>query len=56
LRHDHRPDGNPLGVDERIAEILSRYDPDDVVHRAISQASPILRRQTAEIVAALEAS
>ncbi|MGH3755237.1 MAG: HD domain-containing protein [Pseudonocardiaceae bacterium] len=50
------PDGTPLGVDERITEILSRYGPDDVVHRAISQASPILRRQTAEIAAALAAS
>jgi len=50
------PDGKPLGVDERITEILSRYEPDDVVHRAISQAAPILRRQTAEILAALEAS
>ncbi|MGH3923702.1 MAG: HD domain-containing protein [Pseudonocardiaceae bacterium] len=46
------PDGRPLEVDERITEILSRYDPDDVVHRAISQAAPILRRQTAEIAAA----
>jgi hypothetical protein len=49
------PDGTPLGVDERITEILTRYDPHDVVHRAISQASPILRRQTAEIAAAREA-
>jgi hypothetical protein len=49
------PDGTPLEVDERITEILSRYGPDDVVHRAIVQASPILRRQTAEIAAALAA-
>jgi putative nucleotidyltransferase with HDIG domain len=50
------PDGNPLTVDQRITEILSRYGPEDVVHRAIAEASPILRRQTAEIAAALEAA
>jgi HD domain-containing protein len=49
------PDGTPLEVDERITEILSRYDPEDVVHRAIAQATPILYRQTAEIAAALDA-
>ena len=50
------PDGKPLKVDERITEILSRYGPDDVVHHAIAQATPILRRQTAKIAAALQAS
>jgi len=49
------PDGTPLKVGERITEILGRYGPDDVVHRAITQAAPILRRQTAEIAAALDA-
>lgn len=49
------PDGTPLKVSERITEILSRYGPDDVVHRAITQAAPILRRQTAQIAAAREA-
>lgn len=49
------PDGTPLTVDERITEILSRYHPEDVVHRSIAHATPILRRQTAEIVAALDA-
>ncbi len=49
------PDGKPIAVEERITEILSRYGPDDVVHRAIAQATPILCRQTAEIAAALEA-
>jgi HD domain len=49
------PDGTPLGVDEWITEILSRYRPSDVVHRAITQAAPILYRQTAEIAAALGA-
>ncbi|HKR52645.1 MAG TPA: HD domain-containing protein [Pseudonocardiaceae bacterium] len=47
------PDGTPLDVDERIPEILNRYDPDHVVHRAIARATPILCRQTAEVAAAL---
>jgi putative nucleotidyltransferase with HDIG domain len=50
------PDGNPLDVGERITEILSRYGPEDVVHRAIAQATPILCRQTAQIAAALESA
>lgn len=49
------PDGASFTVDQRITEILSRYGPDDVVHRAIAQATPILCQQTAEIAAALEA-
>ncbi len=49
------PDGAPLTVDERIAEILGRYGPDEVVHRAIAQATPILCQQAAQIAIALEA-
>jgi hypothetical protein len=49
------PDGASLGVEERIMEILNRYGPNHVVHRAIARATPILRRQTAEIAAALDA-
>lgn len=49
------PDGNPVGVEERITEILSRYGPEDVVHRAIAQATPILCRQTTQIATALDA-
>jgi hypothetical protein len=49
------PDGTPLEVEQRITEILSRYGPDDVVHRAITQATPILCQQTAEIATALDA-
>jgi hypothetical protein len=49
------PDGEPLGVEERITEILNRYGPEDVVHRAIARATPILCRQTAEVAAALDA-
>ncbi|MGH3566354.1 MAG: HD domain-containing protein [Pseudonocardia sp.] len=47
------PDGEPVGVDERIGEILARYGPGDVVHRAVSRAAPTLRRQVAEVRALL---
>jgi putative nucleotidyltransferase with HDIG domain len=50
------PDGTPLEVEQRITEILSRYPPENVVHRAIERAAPTLRRQTAEIAAALAAA
>jgi hypothetical protein len=43
------PDGQPVDVDERIAEILTRYGPDHVVFQAISRAEPILRRQAAQV-------
>ena len=43
------PDGQRVDVEERIAEILNRYGPDDVVHRSISQAAPTLRAQVAKI-------
>lgn len=49
------PGGEMVTVDERITEILSRYGPEDVVHRAIARATPILRRQAAGIAAALGA-
>ena len=48
------PDGLRTDVDERIAEILDRYGPDDVVHRSISRAAPTLRAQVAEIRAILD--
>lgn len=34
------PDGQRVGVDERIAEILHRYPADHVVHRSITRAAP----------------
>ena len=43
------PDGQQVDVDQRIAEILTRYGPDDIVYQAISRASPILRQQADEI-------
>jgi predicted hydrolase (HD superfamily) len=48
------PDGHLVDVDERIAEILVRYPPDDVVHRSISRAAPQLRAQVAEIRAIVD--
>jgi HD domain len=37
------PAGQRVDLEERIAEILERYPPDDPVHRAISRARPMLR-------------
>lgn len=36
------PAGQPLSVDQRIAEILDRYDADHVVHWSIRRATPEL--------------
>lgn len=36
------PAGQALSVDQRIAEILDRYDADHVVHRSIRRATPEL--------------
>ena len=47
------PDGQPVDVEHRIAEILTRYPPDHVVHRSISRAAPSLRAQVAEVSALL---
>ena len=49
------PGGSPLDVEQRIAEILARYGPGDVVHRSISRAAPLLRAQVAETEALLGA-
>ncbi|WP_433756424.1 HD domain-containing protein [Nocardia sp. CA-135398] len=37
------PSGEEFTVDERLAEILRRYEPGSVVHTAITQAEPRLR-------------
>ena len=37
------PAGQPVDLEERIAEILERYPPDDPVHRAVSRSHPLLR-------------
>jgi hypothetical protein len=37
------PAGQHVDVEERIAEILERYPPDDPVHRAVRRSHPVLR-------------
>ncbi|WP_232832273.1 HD domain-containing protein [Nocardiopsis sp. FIRDI 009] len=36
------PDGTHLSVERRLSEILERYAPDHLVHRAITRSSPTL--------------
>ena len=36
------PDGQPVGVEDRIAEAMSRYGPDDPVTRFIVRAKPLI--------------
>ena len=50
------PDGRPVDVERRIAEILTRYPAEHVVHRSISRAAPNLRAQVEEVSAFLEAA
>jgi hypothetical protein len=38
------PNGEQCTVDERLAEILQRYEPGSVVHTAITRAEPQLRQ------------
>ncbi|QFU94072.1 hypothetical protein YIM_44705 [Amycolatopsis sp. YIM 10] len=48
------PGGEQMTYDERIAEILKRYPPDDPVHRTWVKAAPILKeavRRTEERLA-----
>ena len=47
------PAGQRVVLEERIAEILERYPPDDPVHRAISRSHPILREAVARTRARL---
>ncbi|HET8658240.1 MAG TPA: HD domain-containing protein [Micromonosporaceae bacterium] len=46
------PDGEPVDVEVRLAEILARYDQGDVVHRSISTA----HRAIAETVRRVESA
>ncbi|TQN28332.1 putative nucleotidyltransferase with HDIG domain [Haloactinospora alba] len=36
------PDGKHLPVEQRLSEILERYEPEDLVHRAITRSKPDL--------------
>jgi hypothetical protein len=49
------PQGQPVGFDERISEILGRYAPDDPVHRAIGRARPMLGAAVARVARRLAA-
>jgi hypothetical protein len=50
------PRGERLSPEERIAEILSRYEPGSPVHRAVQTSAPHLLSQCREVTAALRAS
>jgi HD domain len=50
------PHGERLSPQERIAEILSRYEPGSAVHRAVQVSAPQLLAQCREVTAALRAS
>lgn len=43
------PDGQPMSPEERLAEILRRYSPDDVVHRSVEESSPLIIAQCRRI-------
>jgi hypothetical protein len=49
------PGGERLSPEERVAEILSRYEPDSPVHRAVQTSAPSLLDQCREVTAALHA-
>lgn len=49
------PGGERLSPEERVAEILSRYGPDSLVHRAVQASAPHLLDQCREITAELRA-
>jgi hypothetical protein len=50
------PRGERLSPEERITEILSRYEADSAVHRAVQASTPHLLDQCREVTAALRAS
>jgi hypothetical protein len=43
------PTGEPSKVADRLDDILRRYPADSIVHRAITEASPMLRESAREI-------
>jgi hypothetical protein len=50
------PRGERLSPEERITEILSRYETDSAVHRAVQASAPHLLDQCRGVTAALRAS
>jgi hypothetical protein len=49
------PTGDRVTVDDRLAEILRRYPPEHVVHRAIARAQRTVRKQCTAVAASLAA-
>jgi hypothetical protein len=47
------PEGQPMSVGNRLAEILSRYGPGDPVHKAITTSSPYLTAAVARVAVRL---
>ena len=43
------PDGQRMSADDRLAEILNRYEPEDPVHRAITASAPALTAAAARV-------
>ena len=50
------PRGERLSPEERIIEILSRYEPDSAVHRAVQASTPHLLDQCREVTSALRST
>lgn len=48
------PDGVPLALDERLADIRARYGPEDLVSRFIDRAEPEIRAAVARMERLLE--
>lgn len=42
-------DGLPIKAEDRLAEILDRYQPGDPVHRAVTKSAPALRASVARV-------
>jgi hypothetical protein len=49
------PAGERMALEERVAEILDRYPPDDPVHRAIRRSRPVLQEAVDRTLARLGA-
>jgi hypothetical protein len=45
------PDGEPVNVDRRLAEILHRYGSEHLVSRSIRRATPMILRAVGEVEA-----
>ena len=48
------PDGDLISAEDRVAEILSRYEKDDPVHAAVSRSAPELLASVSRIYERLE--